>query len=66
MDNTVKEFTFNSLRDKFETVCEDVNENGSSAVLTLNNGKKVFLMPEEQYDNISRFMFKRVSAGTLT
>ena len=65
MNDAVKEFNFNSLKDKFETVCEAVNENGASAVLTLNSGRKVFIMPEEQYDNISHFMFKRVSAGTL-
>lgn len=65
MNNAVKEFTFNSLKDKFDAVCEDVNENGASAVLSLNSGRKVFIIPEEQYDNISSFMFKRVSAGTL-
>jgi len=66
MNDSVKEFDFISLKDKFDTVCEDVNENGASAVLTLNSGRKVFILPEEQYDNISHFMFKHVPAGTLT
>lgn len=65
MNDSVKELDFVSLKKKFGTVCKDVNENGESVVLTLNSGRKVFIMPEEKYDDISHFMFKSVSAGTL-
>lgn len=66
MNDAVKEFNFRSLKDKFDAVCEAVNENGASAVLTLDSGRKVYMIPEETYDEISHFMFKHVSAGTLT
>lgn len=65
MNDSVKELDFVSLETKFDTVCKDVNENGESVVLTLNSGRQVFLMPEEKYDEISHFMIKTVSAGTL-
>lgn len=65
MNDSVKKLDFASLNRKFGTVCEDVNESGKSAVLTLSSGRQVFIMPEEKIDEISHFMIKTVSAGTL-
>lgn len=66
MKNLVKEMDFVSLKNNFDAVCEDVNEKGESVALTLNSGRKVFIMPEENYDDISHFIIKSVSANTLT
>lgn len=65
MNDSVKELDFVSFKKKFGAICKDVNENGESVVLTLNSGRQVFLMPEEKYDEISHFMIKTISAGTL-
>lgn len=56
MDNSVKELDFVSLQKRFDDVCEDVNKNRRAAALALKSGRKVFIMPEENYDNISRFI----------
>ena len=66
MKNSVKEMDFVTLKNNFDAVCEDVNEKGESVALTLKNGRKVFIMPEENYDDISHFVIKSVSANTLT
>ncbi len=66
MKNLVKEMDFVSLKNNFDAVCDDVNEKGNSVALTLSSGRKVFIMPEENYDEISHFIIKSVSANTLT
>ncbi len=66
MNNSVKEMDFVSLKNNFDAVCDDVNGNGETVALTLKNGRKVFIMPEENYDEISHFVIKSVSANTLT
>ena len=66
MKNSVKEMDFVSLKNNFDAVCDDVNEKGESVTLALKSGRKVFIMPEENYDDISHFIIKSVSANTLT
>lgn len=66
MKNTVKEMDFMSLKNNFDAVCDSVNDNGEAVALNLKSGRKVYIMPEENYDNISHFVIKSVSANTLT
>ena len=66
MKDSVKEMDFVSLKNNFDAVCDDVNEKGESVALTLKTGRKVFIVPEENYDDISHFIIKSVSANTLT
>lgn len=66
MKDTVKEMDFISLKRNFDAVCDNVNENGEAVALNLKSGRKVYLMSEENYDNISHFVIKTVSANTLT
>ena len=66
MKNSVKEMDFVSLKNNFDAVCDDVNEKGESVALTLKTGRKVFIVPEENYDDMSHFIIKSVSANTLT
>ena len=66
MKNLVKEMDFVSLKNNFDAVCDEVNKKGESVALALSSGRKVFIMPEENYDDISHFIIKSVSANTLT
>ena len=56
MENITKELDFTSLNNHFDEVCDEVNDNKEVMTLTLKSGRKVFIMPEENYNNISRFV----------
>jgi len=56
MENLTKELDFRSLKSDFDDVCNTVNDGKESVVLVLKSGRKVFIMPESGYDNISRFV----------
>ena len=66
MKKSDKQMDSVSLKNNFYAVCDDVNGKGETVALTLKNGRKVFIMPEENYDEISHFVIKSVSANTLT
>ena len=55
MKSLTKEIDFADLKNNFDKICDDVNNNENST-LTLGNGRKVFIMSEKNYDNISRFI----------
>ena len=65
MDNSVKELDFVSLQRRFDDICEDVNVNRKAVALALKSGRKVFIMPEENFDNISHFIIKKTNARSL-
>ena len=56
MNSLVKDINFDTLKNNFNTICDDVNNNGTSVALTLKNNRKVFIIPEENYNNISCFI----------
>ncbi|MDE7321226.1 MAG: type II toxin-antitoxin system Phd/YefM family antitoxin [Lachnospiraceae bacterium] len=61
----LKEMDFTSLKNNFNEICDEIN-NGTEAVsLTLKSGRSVYIMPEESYNNISRFVMVNTSANTL-
>ncbi|MBO5033068.1 MAG: hypothetical protein J6C19_01575 [Lachnospiraceae bacterium] len=66
MNNGIKEINFTSLKNDFDKVCGEVNDSREAVALTLKSGRKVFIMPEENYDNISRFVMVNASPNTLT
>lgn len=66
MKNLIKEMDFISLKDNFDTVCDNVNDSSATVALNLKSGRRVFIIPEENYDNISRFVIRKVSTNTLT
>ena len=41
MNNLVKDINFDTLKNNFNTICDDVNNNGTSVALTLKNNRKV-------------------------
>lgn len=62
----MKEITFNSLKKDFDTICDQVNENKEAVTLTLKSNRKVYIMPEENYDKIERFVITSFSPKTLS
>jgi PHD/YefM family antitoxin component YafN of YafNO toxin-antitoxin module len=66
MKNLTKELSYESLRDNFNDVCEQVNSGTNAMTLNLKNGRKVYIVSEENYDNISNFVMINTSSSALT
>jgi PHD/YefM family antitoxin component YafN of YafNO toxin-antitoxin module len=66
MNNLTKELSYESLRDNFNDVSEQINSGSDAMTLNLKSGRKVYIVPEENYDNISNFVMINTSSGTLT
>lgn len=62
----MKEITFTSLKNDFDAICDEVNQNKEAVTLTLKSNRKVYIMPEESYDNIERFVITTLSPKTLS
>lgn len=62
----MKEINFSSLKNNFETISDQVNKNHETVTVSLKSGRKVYVMPEENYDQIQRFIIPRCSLNTLT
>lgn len=61
----MREITFTSLKDNFENICDTVNEENEAVTLTLKSNRKVYIMPEDNYDNIKRFVITNLSTNNL-
>lgn len=61
----MNEISFTSLKNDFDTICNQVNEGKETVTLTLKNNRKVYIMPEEGYDNIDRFIVTSFSAKSF-
>jgi len=59
----MKNISFASLRENFDDVCETVNGNRETVTLTLSGNRKVYILPEENYDCIQRVI---IPAKNLT
>ncbi len=62
----MKEITFNTLQNDFDALCEQVNQDKEAITLTLKSNRKVYIMSEENYDNIERFVITSFSPKTLS
>lgn len=62
----MKEITFTSLKNDFDAICDEVNQDKEAVTLTLKSNRKVYIMPEESYDNIERFVITTLSPKTLS
>ncbi len=62
----MKEISFNSLNDDFDAICDQVNQGKEAVTLTLKSNRKVYIMPEESYDQIERFVITSLSPETLS
>lgn len=61
----MKEITFTSLKNNFDEICNEVNTEKETVTLTLKSNRKVYIMPEESYDNIERFFITSFTAKNL-
>lgn len=61
----MNEITFTDLKNDFDTICNQVNDEHEAVTLTLKSNRKVFIMAEEEYDNIDRFIITSFSAKSL-
>lgn len=65
MKDLVKEMDFATLKNNFDEICEEINDGTEAVALTLSSGRKVFIMPEKNYDNISHFVMVHSSENAL-
>lgn len=61
----LKEMDFTTLKNNYNEVYDEINSGNEAVTLTLKSGRKVFIMPEENYNNISRFIMINTSNSTL-
>lgn len=65
MKDLVRETDFTTLKDNFDELCDEINSGNEAVTLTLKSGRKVFIMPEKNYDNISRIIMVNTSENAL-
>lgn len=61
----MNEIDFTSLKNNFNTICNQVNEDKETVTLTLKNNRKVYIMSEDSYDSIDRFFITSFSSKKL-
>ena len=61
----MNEINFTSLKNNFNTICDQVNEKKETVTLTLKNNRKVYIMSEDNYDSIDRFFVTTFSSKKL-
>lgn len=62
----MKEINFNSLKNDFDAISDLVNQDKETVTLTLKSNRKVYIMPEESYDKVERFVITTLSPKTLS
>ena len=65
MKESLKEMDFTTLKNNFDEICDEINKGNETVTLTLKSGRKVFIMPEENFDNISRYVIDNNSVNIL-
>ena len=65
MNDLVREMDFATLKNNFEEICDEINNGNEAAALSLTSGRKVFIMPEKNYDNISHIVMVSTSENAL-
>lgn len=65
MKDLVRETDFTTLKNNFDEICDEVNNGSESIALSLKSGRKVFILPEENYDSISRIFMVNTSENAL-
>ncbi len=65
MKDLVREMDFTTLKNNFEEICDEVNNGTEAVALSLKSGRKVFIMPEKNYDNISHIVIVNTSENAL-
>jgi PHD/YefM family antitoxin component YafN of YafNO toxin-antitoxin module len=66
MNNLTKEINYETLTEDFSHICEHVNSGTDAVALNLKSGRKVYIMPEENFNHISKFVMFNASPSALT
>ena len=61
----MRNINFTDLSENFDSVCNTVNGEKEEVTLTLKSNRKVYIMPEEDYDSIQHFIIPAVSTIDL-
>ena len=61
----MRNINFTDLSENFDSVCNTVNGEKEAVTLTLKSNRKVYIMPEEDYDSIQHFIIPAVSSFPL-
>ena len=61
----MRNINFTDLSENFDSVCYTVNGEKEAVTLTLKSNRKVYIMPEEDYDSIQHFIIPAVSTIDL-
>ena len=56
----MRNINFTDLSENFDSVCNTVNGEKEAVTLTLKSNRKVYIMPEEDYDSIQRLIITAV------
>lgn len=51
----MQEISFESLRNDFHSLCTSINEEKEPVTLTLKSNRKVYILPEEDFNQVQRF-----------
>lgn len=65
MKDLVRETDFTTLKNNFEELCDEVNNGDEAVALSLKSGRKVFIMPEKNYNSITRMVLVNTSENAL-
>lgn len=57
----MNEITFSSFKNDFDTICNQVNEEKEAVTLTLKSNRKVYILPEENYDCMQHILISNVT-----
>ena len=57
----LNEINFETLDENFETICDEINDSKEAVTLSLKSGRKVYILPEENYNNVSHFVMAKIS-----
>lgn len=65
MKDLVREMDFTTLKNNFDELCDEINNGQETVALSLKSGRKVFILPEKNYDNISHIVLVNTSENAL-
>lgn len=60
MKHLNNEINFDALKSDFSAVCDTVNKDNNTVTLSLKNNRKVYLMSEDNYDNVRHFVISKM------
>ena len=56
MKDLVRDTDFTTLKNNFDELCDEINRGSEAVALSLSSGRKVFIVPEKNYDSITHIM----------